>query len=242
MKRYSTKVIVPSLAARKYFSLLGDDRLRVVRNGVDINRYLIGYDTYLRKELGIASDTKIVCMIGQLNENKGQTDFIAAAKIVLKIFPNTYFLIVGEGSEQYTNKIKRDILVNNLGDRVRFLGFRDDIINILFSIDISVSASKSECMPRVLIESMAAAKPVVSTMSGGPQEIVEHGRTGLLVPRANPRELAKAIMYLLGNEATAKKMGDNGRKRAQRLFAAEKYVSSIENLINECVTSYRIQT
>jgi glycosyltransferase involved in cell wall biosynthesis len=120
----------------------------------------------------------------------------------------------------------------DIGDQVHFLGHREDVPEILNLVDLVVLPSAYEGLPNVLLEAMAAGKPVVACKVSGVDEVVVHGRTGLLVPVKNPLELARAIRDLLDDPVKRTSMGQAGRERVLLEF-------SLDRMINQYDTLYR---
>ena len=233
----SAKVIVNSLAVKKDIDPLSNNsyKVKVIYNGFDLEKYdLARYDgraNSIRSKLGLGTNTDIVALVGSFHTTKGQGDFIEAAKIVSGHFENVTFVLVGSGSDAYAAFIRDKIADLGLEKRVYLTGFMEDIASFMHCIDIFVSASWVESFGRVIVEAMAAGKPVIATRSGGSEEIVVDRATGLLVPLKNPPRLADAIMKLLRTKDKAKKMGQRGRERAIELFTIEKYVDNIEKIL-----------
>jgi glycosyltransferase involved in cell wall biosynthesis len=117
-----------------------------------------------------------------------------------------------------------------LGRRIAFAGFRSDIPQILSAMDLFVLASVSEGFPNVLLEAMAAGKPVVATRVGGVPELIEHGRDGVLVDPADAAGLADAVLSLMKDPARARTLGENAGKKVRRDFTLESMVDQYEKM------------
>jgi glycosyltransferase involved in cell wall biosynthesis len=124
-----------------------------------------------------------------------------------------------------------------LKDRFVFLGFRADVPEILADLDVFVLSSVSEGLSIATIEAMAAGKPVVVTRSGGPREVVEDGRTGLLVPPADPKALASRICELLRNPDLATTLSRNARAEVDSKFSLARMIREYESLYERCLGS-----
>jgi len=129
--------------------------------------------------------------------------------------------------------VKRRVEEMGLSERIRFVPFQENVQAVYDAIDICVSASRVESFSNVLCEAMAAGKPVVATRSGGPEELVEEGITGLLVPVGDPDRLSDAILRVLGNGERAAEMGRRGRERVTEHFRQDQYVANIQRIIQE---------
>lgn len=239
----SSKIIVVSKAVKR--ALIKDrdgkyeGKMRVIYNASDPDesmtkkiRYM-GHDSL--SELLSEKKTKIVASLGSIKEKKGQIDLIKAAKIVTDCFKNIVFILIGDGDKEYIDKLKEIVRENSLEKKVYFFDFCENTSSIYESIDILVSSALVEPFGRTIIEAMAAGKPVVATKCGGPEEIIEEGKTGFLVPIKSPKELARAIIELIHNPELAKNMGESGRKRANSLFNLERHIFDIENVIDNAV-------
>jgi glycosyltransferase involved in cell wall biosynthesis len=178
-----------------------------------------------------------VGLVGRISPWKGQHIFIRAAALVNKRLPETHFIIIGAalfGEDQYDQEVRR--LPGELGiqDNVEFAGFRNDIKHAIAELDLLVHAStKGEPFGQVIIEGMAAGKPVVATNGGGVPEIVEDGQTGILVPMGDVEAMAEAICQILSDPARAKAMGVRARQRVADHFTLEQTARRVEAVYAE---------
>lgn len=208
--------------------VLTPGKVEVIYNGLDIKEFRTPLAD-VRSELGIAEGTPLVGMVANMNfEIKGHRYFLQAAKLVLANIPSVEFLLVGDGPLRDKYQTLADEL--GIGGRVHFIGKRNDTPAILSSLDVSVLCSTSEGMSNVIMESMAAGKPVVATRVGGNPELVEDGVTGLLVPPADVSALAEAMQSLLSNTETAMALGAAGMKLVTARFTVETMVHKHEQL------------
>lgn len=209
------------------------DKIRIIYNGVEPGRYKVRIDKCQKKmEFGISGNCPVVGIIANLFYYKGHREFLHSAKVARKKISNVKFLIFGQD-----NGIKKELetLAVKLGIKrsVVFAGLRHDIPEILQIIDIQVLSSYEEGFSNVILEGMAAGKPLVVTDVGGNPEAVINGKTGIVVPPKNSDKLAEAIIKLLENPQLAQKMGEEGRKRVRENFGIGKMVSQTEDLYNE---------
>jgi glycosyltransferase involved in cell wall biosynthesis len=125
-----------------------------------------------------------------------------------------------------------------VSDRVVFLGYRQDIPDLLASCDLFVLPSLFEGLPLSILEAMAAGKPVIASAIGGTDEAVLHGETGLLVPPADPTALAAAIHTVLSNPLLARRLAAAGKARVYRTFSAEAMVQRVTQTYEEILSSH----
>jgi len=175
-----------------------------------------------------------VGLIGRISPWKGQDIFLRAAALVKSKFPNVRFQIVGSalfGEKQYESQVRALCTQLQLDSVVTFAGFRSDIPAVLEDLDIVVHASTTgEPFGQVIIEGMAAGKPVVATNGGGVPEIVEHNQTGILIPMKDPVAMSDAICRLLANRAERVEMGRKGWERVRDKFTLSRVALEIESV------------
>ncbi|HUB27188.1 MAG TPA: glycosyltransferase [Tepidisphaeraceae bacterium] len=176
-------------------------------------------------------------LIGRIARWKGQHIFLAAAATVHARFPNTRFQIIGAplfGEESFEAELRS--LAQNLGiaDAVEFTGFRTDIPALLAELDLLVHASiTGEPFGQVVIEAMAAGRPVVATDGGGIPEIVLDGQTGLLVPMSDPAAMSAAICRIIADPTLAAEMGRLGRLRVLNHFTIQHTAAKVQQLYDD---------
>ncbi len=210
--------------------------IEVIYNGIDIEEVdrIPVRKWYLHDELGVSRDIKLVGIIAWLYSNniKGHEDFLKAAKIIINERKDIGFIIVGDNPyKQYNYKEQLIDLTKRLEieDYVYFLGARNDVPNILDSLTCLVLPSRvREGFGLVLIEAMARRIPTIGTQIGGIPEVIEDGKTGILVPPADSSLLAEVILELVSDPAKAKTMGDLGRERVEKMFTTEEMVQNYE--------------
>ena len=197
-------------------------RIRVVPHGVALfsgEHQQNGIREEFRNELGLASDALIVVYAGRLWPGKGLLDLWEAFRACIERHPRAILLLAGEG-EMGAELIRRRAEVP-WGAAIQLLGYRDDLPRILAAADLFVLPSHREALGIVLLEAMTAGLPVVATRTGGIPEVVEDGRTGILVPPENPERLAEALLTLLGDASMRQRFGAAGRERLEQHFTLE---------------------
>lgn len=201
----------------------------------------------LKKELGIEDGFRVVGTVGRINFTKGHSILLKAAEMVLQSFPRTIFLIVGSADERFGHHPVLEEL-KSLAKRLKiegnviFTGFRKDVWEIISLLDVFVLPSvKPEGLGLSLVQAMALGKPVVATAQGGPLEIIDKDRTGILIPPNNHRILAEAIVDLLGDPKKRGNMGRAGQEAVVHKFDFEKseYISKLEGLYDRVLKKRR---
>lgn len=229
----STRIITPSVTVAKA-RFPNAAKVCVVPNGIDLKAFHNGDGQRLRKELGLSLAAPVICFIGAISRSKDPITFIRAAAIVHRRFPNAHFLLAGTTADTELERQARTLVqTEGLERQVHFLGYRHDAADLLAAATVFVSTSKRESFGRVLIEAMAAGKPVVATHCGGPEEVVTDGETGFIAPTGGYEAAASAIITLLENPDTARKMGEAGQNRAYAYFSVQAYADKIGNLLEE---------
>ncbi len=208
---------------------LESERVVCISDGVDIDRFAPATNRaavrrQIREKLEVPADARVVLTAGYLSAEKGHRDLLTAAEIVHSRWPQAWFVVAGEGPLRHSLQQQ----AGRAGLPVKFPGFWPpaDMPRLLASADVFVLPSRSEALGSVLLEAMACGLPVVATRVGGIPEVVEPGRTGLLVPAGQPAALAEAIGSLLTDPEAALQMGRQARsyvleKRSSRLMVAQ---------------------
>lgn len=203
----------------------------VIHNAIDVGQFPV--QPFLDDKYGNKEIYQIVGLIGRLVPEKGQDVFIMAAAQVLGKYANTKFLIVGNDQDknfyQYILSLKSLVYELGLESKVIFTGFAKNSHDIIPYFDISVVPSRREPFGRTIIESMACAKPVISSNVWGPPDIVTT-ETGFLVPPDDPQALGDAILELLNSNEMRSKMGKAGRKRVEEFFTIDVMMEKIYRL------------
>jgi L-malate glycosyltransferase len=243
--RLADCVLVNADAVRQWLVGQGynPEKIVVIRNGVDLRQFDQPPDVgRIRRELGVPAGAPLVAVASRLNRLKGIDHFLEAAAIVGPCLPDVHFLVIGEpgpGDRAYLDGLKR--LAGRLGirDRVVFTGLRSDVPCLLACAAVSVMPSLNEGLPNVLLESMAAATPVVATRVGGTPEAIQDGVTGVLVPPGDSLALAGAIHRLLADPELAARLGHGGRQFVRRQFSMDAMVQATEHLYHSLLEKRR---
>ncbi|MGH7516844.1 MAG: glycosyltransferase [Gemmatimonadales bacterium] len=200
---------------------LPERKLRVVPNGIDPAPFTQPADPMLRTGLAGSPDRPVVFTAARLSSQKALDVLLSAAALV----PEAVFVIAGEGPERAALEARAAAL--GITERVRLLGARHDVAELLAACDLFVLPSLVEGLPLSVLEAMAAAKPVVATRIGGTDEAVVDGKTGILVPPGDPGALAAAIHTFLADPERARRSGEAGRDRVRARFTARAMVDGV---------------
>jgi glycosyltransferase involved in cell wall biosynthesis len=196
----------------------------VIYDGFDLAAFLarpVEDRGALRARYGIGESARVVASVGGIQRRKGQLDLVEAAALLVPEFPDLVLALAGEaGDEEYLKAVDARIAELGLQPHVRRIGFEPNVLN-LFSISAALAhPSHSEGFGLAILEAMAAGLPVVATRCGGPEEIVEDGVSGFLVPVQSPRDLAEALRRLLAEPGAAQAMGRAAAERARAFSLA----------------------
>jgi len=190
------------------------NRLNLIHNGIEVDRFLDKVD---KASLPIQKGDLVITCIAELHERKGQKYLIDAFKMLQAEIPSLHLVLVGTGPNESVLKQRYEGVTN-----LHFLGWRNDIPQILKASDIFVLSSLREAFGLVILEAMASRVAVIATNNGGAVDIIEDGKTGYLVPPANADKLANAIRTLLRNPNQKRDMEEAAFARVRDEFSAEK--------------------
>ncbi|HXW89059.1 MAG TPA: heparinase II/III family protein [Terriglobales bacterium] len=234
LQNLSDAVLTNARAIRE--ALIAEDRfaaekVRVIYNGVDVERF--GRESRSRDWLVPGGgQEKWVVLVGNMHSDvKGHPALIAAAVHVVRDFPETRFVLIGEGGQR--KDFERQVNQLGLERHFSFLGHRDDVADILACCDLAVLPSRFEGLPNAVLEYLAAGLPSIVSSVGGNAEIVEDGKTGLLVPPEDSSALAEALLRLLRQPDWAASLGKNGREYVASHFSFPRMMAATEELYEE---------
>ena len=196
------------------------DKTCIIYNGVDVRGYVDRRAK--RQELGLSEDTVAFCVPGRLHLIKGHR-YLLEALATQKGFENCRVLFAGEGElRRELESMTRDYA---LQDRIAFLGYRDDLPDLLHACDCTVMPSiESENLSLAVLESMMAGTPAIVTQVGGMSEAIDDGRTGYVVPPANAGALRTAMLQIADNRQHAIELGQRAAETARRRFLRSRMI------------------
>lgn len=187
-----------------------------------------------REELGFGENDVVVGIVARLEPVKGHEVFLNAAKYAAEKNDDLKFIIAGTGSLE--NKLKNTVKELDLSEKVKFLGYVENVSTIYSIIDISVLSSLSEALSLSVIEAMSLGKPAVVTDSGGTVEVVQNGVNGYVVENGNSTEMAEKILLLAESPELRKQMGAEGIKIAKEKFALESMAKKLGDIYSKLLS------
>lgn len=223
-EKNSDKVIsISESITKKYSKYISESKIKTIHNGITTK--LINFND--KKVMGKIN----FGVLGLLHENKNQLEILKAIKILKEKYQKEDFTlqIIGSGDISYENLLKKFVKDNNLRNFVIFLGYKNDIKEVLKDIDIGIISSKKEAFGRVTIEFMLNKIPVIGTNSGGTKEILNE-ECGFLYEVDNPQSLASYMNFFIENKIVIKEKGKKAQMRALENFTSEKNSEKIYEL------------
>lgn len=207
---------------------ISGSKISVIPNALILDCYIPdrGADAF-RREIGAGPETRLIANIGRLSPEKGQLEFLSAARTLVGQGVDAKFILIGIGPDQ--EKLEKFVAANQLDAHVIFVGFRKDMTSIYNSLDLVVQSSYTEGMPNVILEALLMEVPVIATDVGGTAEVLKHGETGLLVQPGDVNGMAERMSNFCSEPETLRSMARRGRldisnrydhnQRVQRLAA-----------------------
>jgi sugar transferase (PEP-CTERM/EpsH1 system associated) len=241
LARFTDRIIAVSEGVKAdlvRYEHIRPEKIQVIYNGIDGQKFRAPVDTRAkRNELGLPLHAVVVGVGVRLTEQKGITYLIQALAKLAPAHPDIRLLIVGDGAlRRKLEKLSEEVGVRG---QVVFTGFRDDMGDILQAMDIYALPSLWEGHPLVLLEAMAAGKPVVATDIPGSREVVVQGQTGMLVPPQDSEALAQALSLLVQDQTLRERMGREGSRAFEERFRVERMVTEYEGLYERCLAARR---
>ncbi len=226
-------VAISEQVARTAKKLYGSHlRIPVIYNGIPTERFVLSKGP---ESKGVHK--VIVLHIGRFSPQKNHSLLLEAFSRALNHLSTMELWLVGEGPLR--SEIQNQVYARGLEKNVRFWGLRSDIPELLAEADVVVLASDWEGVPLVVLEAMASGKPVVATAVGGVPELVEHGKTGFLIPPRDPQALAESLLHLAQNAELRREMGEAGRGRAVEHFDIRRTAEAYAELYEELLSAWR---
>lgn len=201
----------------------------VIHNGVSVSVSPEEREA-ARSELGLGPHDPLVVQVGNIRPHKGHETLIKATRFMIDRHP--HLSVVAIGGEKYPGDLQRvaaRAAEVGLGDRIRFLGRRDDARRFIAASDVFCNPSDVEGLPLVVLEALALERPVVATAVGGVPSVVINGETGMTVPAGRPELLGQAVLAML-IDPERHRMAKNGAKLVEEKYGAKAMVQAYEDL------------
>ncbi len=232
----SSKVVVVSRSVKAEIEQFGPaPKVEVLHTGIPAI-VSSSFKDPKKKLFDYGADTPVVTFVGLLSRRKGVLDLIDAAGLVLADFPRARFVLAGgDGGE--AREASRRVETLGIQHAVQLLGVRSDVPDILAASDVFVLPALADPLPLAVLEAMSVGLPVVATRSGGCEEMVLDNETGRLVPVADPKALAAAILAMLKDPSRREEMGSRGRQHFQTHFSRQRYLRGFQRIIDTAAAS-----
>jgi glycosyltransferase involved in cell wall biosynthesis len=217
------------------------NKVHAVLNGIDFDRVKVSSPeapSKLRQEFG-ADGSYLLLIVGRLHPEKGYGYLLQAmATLKGRLDRPVRLLIVGKGPLE--DKFRKEAVSLGCADTVQFLGFRNDVPDLMAAVDLLVLPSVAEAFGLVLTEALYLGTPIVATRVGGIPEIVSDGVDGVLVSPADSQALAGAIMDLLRDPERRRHMSGSGRQKVEDRFSFSEMLKAYENVYQECSLARKV--
>lgn len=208
---------------------INEKKIKVLYNSIDTGFWRKDKNiSTLKQEYGILPHSPVIGTVGRLSKEKDIPTFFKTAQRVLESFPDSIFIIVGDGKGPIVDELKELAKDMGIERSVIFTGHRTDLKNIYCAFDIFLMTSLTEGLPNTVLEAMALEIPVISTGVGGVPELITDSESGILCDKGDFLSLSEAVKSLLGNEDKRKNISLNAKKRIEDRFSFESRLSQIE--------------
>ena len=234
----ATKIVAVSEAVAGWLREEGlGELVEVIHNGVSPPSDGVDREA-VRGRFDLPSDSVVVGLFSQLVEHKGSLDFVRAAHFAAAKDPDLRFLIAGSGPPAFVKRVRAEIAAGPAAERIRLIPPQDEIWPLLAAVDVVALTTRwPDPLPRVVMEAMAAALPVVAYDGGGVAEMVAAGETGIVLPSGDVEGLGAAMLELAGDEELRRRFGDAGCRRAGLLFSVDEHVERMERALFSAAAS-----
>jgi len=232
--RFTDRVVANAEAVRRFYIRSGipEHKIVVIRNGLDLSRFAA-----IRRTAAAEDAAKIIGTVARLEDQKGVVYLLEAVGLLKSRGHDIHLVVVGDGPLK--DKLIQRCAQLEITDRVRFAGRSDDAAALVATWDAFVLASLWEGLPNVVIEAQALGVPVVATDVGGVSELIENGKTGLLVAPRDPQDLADRVEWVMTDRVLAAEMAFAARAQALTRYRVDTMVQRYEALYEEVVAGGR---
>tara|TARA_B110000196_G_scaffold319262_1_gene336810 strand:- start:1043 stop:2248 length:1206 start_codon:yes stop_codon:yes gene_type:complete len=228
----------------KIFGVLSKIRIfkkKLVPLYTGVSDFEIFLGTNIRQELSLPTNSLLIIMASSILPGKGQLDLIKSLQSLGEDFSNVHLILAGTpvessvDSKEYYEKISGYVKDNYLSDKVHFIGWRDDIRDILSASNIYVSTSYSESFPDAVREAMLASLPIIVTDVGGTSELVDVNKNGYLFEPGDISKLTEYLKVLIEDKDLQKQMGQEGKRIIDIKFSTKVYAEDFEKMVNKLI-------
>ena len=235
--RFARYIIANSQAARKVLinrERISKRKIRVIYSTIEASTLSFQANrAKVKKNIGLKDNTIIIGCIARLHPEKGVQYIPAIGQKLKRRIPHRKLLIIGDGPLR--KRLENQIADLGLSENILFLGWREDVGDLLSIMDVFFLPSQEESFPRAVLEALTMGRPVVATDVGGVGEIIQDRIHGLLVPPRNPDALAQAILRMLENRKEAREMASRGRRRVETHFPLNRMLKKTEGLYRDLI-------
>lgn len=241
MLKRSNKIIAVSDFTRRellQYYKIGEDKIRVIHNGVDTNKFQPAIDKRKAKqELGFNPDDIAILSVGRLYARKGLFTLIESIPAVVRRFPRAKFIISGKGQSDEMKKLVAHAQKLGVKDSIIFTGYYPDrkLPRLYQAADVFAFSTFYENLPFAVLEALSTGLPVVTTRVGGIPEMIEDGGNGFLVQPFSPHELSERILYFLEHPSEASEMALLARKIIEERFDWRLIVKKVLRVYDEAL-------
>lgn len=238
-KRMETLVSLTEIQKQALMKCLPvpSDHIKVIPDSVDTKIFHPEKrsEPFRHEVFGLSGNEVAIGLVGRIDPQKGSREFVKAAAELLSRRPELKFFLIGKETPDtpgFEKSLKDYVSSKNLESKIVFLGHRSDVDQVIGNLDLFVMPSYEETFGDVLIEAMSCGVPAIATRAGGPINIVDEEQNGLLVPPKDSPALAEAIERLLSDQDLYKRLSENGREKALKVYDEKLIFKEIESLIN----------
>lgn len=239
LRRHASRIVAVSEAVAGWLREEGlEASLDVVHNGVDPPQSLPDRQS-AREVFNLPPEAMVCGLFSQLVAHKGAIDFVRAAHRMSEKIPNAWFLIAGHGPPSFVTTLQRAIAGGAAAERIRVVPPQPEIWELMAAVDVlALTTLWPDPLPRVVMEGMAAGRPVVAYGGGGVPEMVIDGDTGLLCTQGDVDGLSSAMGRLTVDGELRQRMGAAGARRARELFSVERHLDRMEAVLEAAASPW----
>jgi glycosyltransferase involved in cell wall biosynthesis len=215
--------------------LFKENKIAIIYNGIDIQKYKKNNLADIRKNLGLNAQAILIGSLGNVRPAKAYHTLIDAAKIVTQQNSHVHFVIAGHKKADLMSQLDRQLKELDLSDRVHFIGFQQDSAAFLGQMQLFALCSISEGFSIATIEAMATELPVVVTRCGGPEEILDHDKSGWLVATNSAKELADGLLMLLQDKSLQQRLAQSAKQKVLTYFSMDVLLEQYKHLYSSLI-------